>query len=184
MLYLPHPNHTPGKTCRTEVYLRVPARRTGMFWQHARGKQSENCWITLYMIHNVDSLLWWFFFLLSSSQTCLLNMTDYAFPIIFCMESSSDVIKSAKNVRNSLSTSLHPLFCLCHFPYHKPKLLCVFPFIFVCSARKSTPLNWNGKPWWSVWTGTRGCSWCIRMPWQPKGWNLHTNMCPGWPLMG
>ncbi|TKS80035.1 Gamma-interferon-inducible lysosomal thiol reductase [Collichthys lucidus] len=30
-------------------------------------------------------------------ETCLLNMTNYAFPIIFCMESSSDVIKSAKN---------------------------------------------------------------------------------------
>ncbi|XP_040910331.1 gamma-interferon-inducible lysosomal thiol reductase [Toxotes jaculatrix] len=30
-------------------------------------------------------------------ETCLLNMTDYAFPVIFCMESSADVIKSAKS---------------------------------------------------------------------------------------
>ncbi|XP_076601276.1 gamma-interferon-inducible lysosomal thiol reductase [Chaetodon auriga] len=29
-------------------------------------------------------------------ETCLLNMTEMAFPIIFCMESSSDVIKAAK----------------------------------------------------------------------------------------
>ncbi|KAG7524105.1 hypothetical protein JOB18_007376 [Solea senegalensis] len=28
-------------------------------------------------------------------ETCLLNMTESAFPIIFCMESSADVIKSA-----------------------------------------------------------------------------------------
>ncbi|XP_068613745.1 gamma-interferon-inducible lysosomal thiol reductase-like [Brachionichthys hirsutus] len=30
-------------------------------------------------------------------QTCLLNMTDMAFPIIFCMESSSNVTKAAKS---------------------------------------------------------------------------------------
>lgn len=30
-------------------------------------------------------------------ETCLLNMTKMAFPIIFCMESSTDVIKSAKS---------------------------------------------------------------------------------------
>uniref|UniRef100_A0A8D2ZW02 Gamma-interferon-inducible lysosomal thiol reductase n=1 Tax=Scophthalmus maximus TaxID=52904 RepID=A0A8D2ZW02_SCOMX len=30
-------------------------------------------------------------------ETCLINKTNYAFPIIFCMESSSDVIKSAKS---------------------------------------------------------------------------------------
>ncbi|XP_029381208.1 gamma-interferon-inducible lysosomal thiol reductase [Echeneis naucrates] len=30
-------------------------------------------------------------------ETCLLNMTKAAFPIIFCMESSQDVIKSAKS---------------------------------------------------------------------------------------
>ncbi|GLD51150.1 gamma-interferon-inducible lysosomal thiol reductase isoform X1 [Lates japonicus] len=29
-------------------------------------------------------------------ETCLMNMTDRAFPIIFCMEFSSDVLKSAK----------------------------------------------------------------------------------------
>ncbi|KAG7214588.1 hypothetical protein INR49_010479 [Caranx melampygus] len=32
-------------------------------------------------------------------ETCIMNMTRFAFPIIFCMESSSDVIKSAKSVR-------------------------------------------------------------------------------------
>ncbi|XP_056246549.1 gamma-interferon-inducible lysosomal thiol reductase-like [Seriola aureovittata] len=30
-------------------------------------------------------------------ETCLLNMTTIAFPVIFCMESSSDVINSAKS---------------------------------------------------------------------------------------
>lgn len=30
-------------------------------------------------------------------ETCIMNMTRLAFPIIFCMESSSDVIKSAKS---------------------------------------------------------------------------------------
>lgn len=30
-------------------------------------------------------------------ETCLLNMTEMAFPIIFCMESSTDVIKSAQS---------------------------------------------------------------------------------------
>lgn len=29
-------------------------------------------------------------------ETCLLNMTEYSFLIIYCMESSSDVVKSAK----------------------------------------------------------------------------------------
>lgn len=29
-------------------------------------------------------------------ETCVLNMTDYPFPIIFCMESSSDVIKAGQ----------------------------------------------------------------------------------------
>ncbi|CAJ1071803.1 gamma-interferon-inducible lysosomal thiol reductase-like [Xyrichtys novacula] len=30
-------------------------------------------------------------------ETCLLNMTEMAFPIIFCMESSTDVLKSAQS---------------------------------------------------------------------------------------
>ncbi|KAG8014059.1 Gamma-interferon-inducible lysosomal thiol reductase [Nibea albiflora] len=32
-----------------------------------------------------------------NAQTCLLHMTGAAFPVIFCMESSGDVIKMAKN---------------------------------------------------------------------------------------
>nr|ACQ58865.1 Gamma-interferon-inducible lysosomal thiol reductase precursor [Anoplopoma fimbria] len=30
-------------------------------------------------------------------ETCIMNMTDAAFPIIFCMESSADVLQSAKS---------------------------------------------------------------------------------------
>lgn len=48
--------------------------------------------------------------LLCSSQTCLLNMTVMAFPIIFCMESSSDVIQAAKSVRSSVC--VHMLVCV------------------------------------------------------------------------
>lgn len=40
---------------------------------------------------------------LCSSKTCLLNMTKSAFPVIFCMESSNNVIKSAKAVCNRAS---------------------------------------------------------------------------------
>uniref|UniRef100_A0A3B3YJB7 Gamma-interferon-inducible lysosomal thiol reductase n=1 Tax=Poecilia mexicana TaxID=48701 RepID=A0A3B3YJB7_9TELE len=32
-----------------------------------------------------------------NAQTCIMNMTDMAFPIIFCMESSADVIGSAES---------------------------------------------------------------------------------------
>nr|XP_046263852.1 gamma-interferon-inducible lysosomal thiol reductase-like [Scatophagus argus] len=39
-------------------------------------------------------------------ETCLLNMTDMAFPIIFCMESSTDVIKSAKSCLELYSPQL------------------------------------------------------------------------------
>lgn len=39
-------------------------------------------------------------------ETCILNMTDMAFPILFCMESSSDVIKSAKECVDVYSPKL------------------------------------------------------------------------------
>ncbi|XP_028284441.1 gamma-interferon-inducible lysosomal thiol reductase [Parambassis ranga] len=39
-------------------------------------------------------------------ETCLLNMTNMAFPIIFCMESSSDVIGSAKTCASLYSPEL------------------------------------------------------------------------------
>uniref|UniRef100_UPI0037E6FDBC gamma-interferon-inducible lysosomal thiol reductase n=1 Tax=Semicossyphus pulcher TaxID=241346 RepID=UPI0037E6FDBC len=40
-------------------------------------------------------------------ETCLMNMTNMAFPIIFCMESSSDVIKSAQTCANLYSPQLN-----------------------------------------------------------------------------
>ncbi|XP_068197076.1 gamma-interferon-inducible lysosomal thiol reductase-like [Antennarius striatus] len=39
-------------------------------------------------------------------QACLLNMTDKAFPIISCMESSSHVIKAAKSCADLFATEL------------------------------------------------------------------------------
>ncbi|XP_034559724.1 gamma-interferon-inducible lysosomal thiol reductase [Notolabrus celidotus] len=39
-------------------------------------------------------------------ETCLLNMTKMAFPIIFCMESSTDVIKSAQSCAQLYSPQL------------------------------------------------------------------------------
>nr|AUF83055.1 interferon-gamma-inducible-lysosomal thiol reductase [Trachinotus ovatus]AWJ95314.1 GILT protein [Trachinotus ovatus] len=39
-------------------------------------------------------------------ETCLINMTSNAFPIIFCMESSSDVINSAKSCAELYSPQL------------------------------------------------------------------------------
>ncbi|XP_060900350.1 gamma-interferon-inducible lysosomal thiol reductase [Labrus mixtus] len=40
-------------------------------------------------------------------ETCLLNMTQMAFPIIFCMESSTDVIKSAQSCAELYSPQLN-----------------------------------------------------------------------------
>lgn len=39
-------------------------------------------------------------------ETCILNMTQMAFPIIFCMESSTDVINSAKSCVENYSPEL------------------------------------------------------------------------------
>ncbi|XP_069013131.1 gamma-interferon-inducible lysosomal thiol reductase [Embiotoca jacksoni] len=39
-------------------------------------------------------------------ETCLLNMTQMAFPVIFCMESSNNVIKSAKSCLELYSPEL------------------------------------------------------------------------------
>ncbi|XP_070700835.1 gamma-interferon-inducible lysosomal thiol reductase [Pempheris klunzingeri] len=39
-------------------------------------------------------------------ETCLLNMTEMAFPIIFCMESSNDVLKAAKSCVELYSPTL------------------------------------------------------------------------------
>uniref|UniRef100_A0A3B4YYM3 Gamma-interferon-inducible lysosomal thiol reductase n=1 Tax=Stegastes partitus TaxID=144197 RepID=A0A3B4YYM3_9TELE len=41
-----------------------------------------------------------------NAQTCLMNMTKMAFPIIFCMESSTDVIKSAQTCTQVYSPEL------------------------------------------------------------------------------
>lgn len=56
--------------------------------------------------------------LLRSSQTCLLNMTDMAFPIIFCMESSSDVITGAKQVSYNMFVCNIFLETFILSPYH------------------------------------------------------------------
>lgn len=60
-------------------------------------------------------ILWLVCFVLL--QTCLLNMTNMAFPIIFCMESSTDVLGSVESVRTvCVSVYVHAFRCVCSWP--------------------------------------------------------------------
>lgn len=119
-----------------------------------------------------------------SSKACLLNMTNDAFLLIFCMESSNDVLKSAQAVCNCVS------LCAIFGSISATSLsnahsgVCSFPLYFPCSVWNSTRLSWTGAPLWSVWMEMWETNSCIRMPWRLTRCSLHTNMCPGWPLMG
>ena len=53
--------------------------------------------------------------LFCSSQTCLLNMTDLAIPMIFCMESSTDVINNGQMVSNTVCVCV--CVCVCLYVY-------------------------------------------------------------------
>lgn len=70
-------------------------------------------------------------------------MTNDAFPVIFCMESSDNVIKSAQTVCNCVS--LHHLWInLCLSKAHSD--VRYFSLHFPCSVRDSTLLSWTGTP--------------------------------------
>lgn len=127
-----------------------------------------------------------------SSQTCLLNMTDAAKHIIYCMESSSDVIKAAQSVSKCVCVSVHLISVwagVCLFPSTaniifiilRLQMISLFLSTGVCSAHNSTAPTWAGTASQAVWKGTWETSWCIRTPWRPKLCSLLTNTFPGWP---
>lgn len=55
----------------------------------------------------------WIIQYLWSPQSCLINMTDMAFQIIYCMESSSDVLSAVESVSMFLCLGM----CV-HFNWH------------------------------------------------------------------
>lgn len=84
----------PGNVRWPQVHFWVSARRRGMSGQHDSGEFTN----TIAHLFGRLPVTWCEMDVLCSSKACLLNMTKSAFPVIFCMESSRGVIKSANAV--------------------------------------------------------------------------------------